>query len=258
MLVTTSLDPSQAAVARGREAALRTGGRYVPRKGLSLQKLRQAYGDPILLLVKEQGMELHREDGREPLFFHPSTALLRIKRLLRGEADTLIDASGTAAGDRILDCTAGLASDAIVFAYAAGEQGRVLAVESEALLHFIVQTGLQQYQSDVPEVNEAMRRVELVQADHLELLASLPDRSVEVVYFDPMFRIPIYDSNALSPIRGLANAEALRDESIEHAKRVATKTIVLKEHKDSGEFERLGFRPILRNPSKFNYGVIQV
>ncbi len=256
MLVTTSLDASESTRQRSIEAAERTGGVWVPRRGFSLAKLRTAYGDPNILLVTERELQYIREDAKEPLFFHPSTAQLRIKRLLRGERDTLIDISHAAPGDHIVDCTAGLGSDAIVFSHIAGPGGHVLAIESTPVLTYLLKVGLAEYVSDVPEVNEAMRRIELSECDHLDRLRLLPDRSVDIVYFDPMFRIPVYDSSSLTPLRAIANAEALRVESVEQARRVARKTIVLKEHKDSGEFQRLGFTPISRNPSKFTYGVI--
>nr|WP_189338302.1 hypothetical protein [Paenibacillus sp. IHB B 3084] len=40
----------------------------------------------------------------------------------------------------------------------------------------------------------------------------------------------------------MANPDALDEESIAQAKRIARKTIVLKEKRGSGEFTRLGFR----------------
>lgn len=86
-------------------------------------------------------------------------ALVRVKRMLRGESDLLIEASGAAPGDVIVDCTAGLASDSIVFSFAVGAQGSVTSVESEDIPAMLIHEGLAAYESEVTELNEAMRRI---------------------------------------------------------------------------------------------------
>lgn len=59
-----------------------------------------------------------------------------MKRLRNGEPDTLLALAGVRPGDRIVDCTAGLGSDAIVFAFAVGDEGTVVALESAAIPAF--------------------------------------------------------------------------------------------------------------------------
>ncbi len=255
MIVTTAYDPTAGDEARSKQAAAALNGLWVPRKRRSLAKLRMIFRDPHILIVTEREMKYY--PGTEsPLFFHPSTALLRIKRLLGGETDVLLDAAGVLPGDAVLDCTAGLASDSIVLSYAVGPDGQVTALESEAILYFLVAEGLKTYASDLEEANEAMRRVKIEHAEHGTYLAGLPDRSVDVVYFDPMFRIPVDKSSAMSPLREIANHRPLAEEAVEHACRVARKSVVMKEHRNSREFARLGFSRIERSGSKIAYGVI--
>lgn len=257
MIVTTSFNPSGEIVEKAGRLAAEYGGRFVPRRKYSLEHLRKNNNDPSLLLVTRDEIRYY-EDDHPAAFFHPSMALVRVKRMLRGETDLLIEASGAALGDVIVDCTAGLASDSIVFSFAVGAQGSVSAVESEDIPAMLIQEGLALYESEVAELNEAMRRITVKKMNHLAYLKQLASQSVDVVYFDPMFRSPIEESQAISHLRRNANDEAVSLVSIEEAKRVARKSIVLKENRDSREFARLGFEQVLRSTTKTTYGVIRL
>lgn len=256
MLVTTSYEPKEAQLLEAGRLAKELGGRVVLRRQMTLDKLRQRYGDEDILLVSKERIEYHHEQ-RQPLFFHPSTAAVRVKRLRKGEPDPLLELAGIRPGDRIIDCTAGLGSDAIVFSYASGEEGAVTALESAKVPSFLLQQGLSVYDSDVPGLNEAMRRIRVLRTDHLTFLKQQPDHSAEVVYFDPMFRKPITESSSIKAIRGIADDRALSAEAIQEAVRVARRAVVLKEHRDSEEFERLGFTEMYRSSTKIAYGVIR-
>ncbi|WP_240633058.1 class I SAM-dependent methyltransferase [Paenibacillus montanisoli] len=254
MIITTPQKPTQEQTAYAIGLAEELGGRFVPRKQDSLSLLKAKYGDNRLLVADDRGLRYY-EDSEEPLYFHPSMAYVRVKRMRKGEADPLIALTGCQPGDRVIDCTAGLGSDAIVFAYGVGPQGQVTALESEQMLYTVVREGLKTYETEHEDVNEAFRRIEMRNMNHLEYLSRLPDKSADIVYFDPMFRKPMHDSSALQPLRGLANNAALTEESVRQAVRVARKMVVLKEHKDSEEFQRLGFER--RHINKIAYGVIQ-
>ncbi|UVI27700.1 class I SAM-dependent methyltransferase [Paenibacillus spongiae] len=253
MIVTTAQKPTDSLAIHAKQLSEELGGRLVERRQESLIGLKKRYKDNCLLVVDGQGLRYYN-DSEDPLYFHPSMAYVRVKRLRRGERDPLIDLTGCAPGDRIVDCTAGLGSDSIVFSYAAGETGHVIALESERILCAVVREGLKTYVTDHEDVNEALRRIEMKCAHHRQWLQQQPDNSVDIVYFDPMFRQPMHDSASLQPLRSLANKEALDAESVSHAVRIARKSVVLKEHRDSGEFERLGFER--RHVNKIAYGVI--
>src|SRR5512138_2034020 len=98
--------------------------------------------------------------------------------------DTFLEAAGIEDGDAVLDCTLGLGADALVAAVAAGPRGRVVGVEASPALAAWVGEGLRRLD------DEAAARIEVRAADHAALLAALPDRSFDVVVFDPMFRHP--------------------------------------------------------------------
>lgn len=257
MIVTTGDSPAEAELQRARNIAEQAGIRIVPRNRTSIPNLFTKYGVEAVLIVTQGKIRLFRQD-QPVLEYHPSMGYVRAKRLLRGESDPMIDASLAEAGDSVLDCTAGLGTDSLVFAVQVGPEGRVCALEASHELSVLLREGLSSYEVEKPSVTAAMRRVEVIHADHLHYLRTLPDNSFDVVYFDPMFRKPAYDSSAISPLRAFADDRPLSEESIREAVRVARKTVVLKEKKSSGEMERLGFAPDGRSHAKITYGVIPI
>lgn len=258
MIVTTTAKPSARALEQAGRLSAELSAALKARGNLTVNKLMTLSRDKRLIVVTEEEVRYYDGQSDTPLYFHPSMAFVRVKRLRRGETDPLIQLSGCKEGDRIIDCTAGLASDSLVFSYAAGPMGAVTAIESEPVLCALVREGLAGYRTSLPDVNEAMRRIEMKCVHHMEYLTELPDKSVDIVYFDPMFRQPISESSSMEPLRSIANMDALSGEVIEQAKRVARKSVVLKEHQASGEFARLGFERRHVNTSKIAYGVIQL
>jgi 16S rRNA (guanine1516-N2)-methyltransferase len=258
MFVTTSYHPTPAEFAIAERLAERLSCRLVQRRQSSLPRLQRTYGNQDIVVATTQGLRFFPQGTEVPFFFHPSSAQVRMKRVLRGEPDGLLETAGIHPGDTIIDCTAGLGSESILLAYAAGPEGSVTAVESEPLVALLVEEGLKTYTSGLDPLDQAMRRVRVVQAHHLSYLKEQPDRSADIVYFDPMFRQTIEETNAIAPLKGIANHEALQPEAVTEARRVARRKIILKEHRESGEFERLGFRMIFRPNTKIAYGVIEV
>lgn len=257
MIITTGDQSSPQTERRAATLAQETGANYVPRNRTSLSKLSETYGGQDILIILKEEVRLFR-DGEEPMIFHPSMAFVRAKRLLKGEPDNMLEAARVAPGDTIIDCTAGLGADSMVFALGAGPKGRVLALEASLSLSALLREGLSSYECRIKEFNEALRRIEVKCADHLEVLRGLPDDSADVIYFDPMFRSPVLESASISPLRKYANNDALSLEAITEARRVARKTVVLKEKKGSDEFDRLGFTVVGRSQSKIAYGVISL
>ncbi|WNS44961.1 class I SAM-dependent methyltransferase [Paenibacillus sp. MMS20-IR301] len=257
MIITTGFDPIPEIVLRARKLAEVTGCAYAPRARFSMSKLVQHYGDGQILVVLQEAVRLITPE-MPPMEFHPSMGFVRAKRIIRGESDPMIEAARLLPGDSVLDCTAGLGGDALLFAVSGGETSQVTALESSLPLFALLLEGMSQYVSGQPKVNEALRRVNVVRADHLDYLRTQPDNSIDIIYFDPMFRVPLTESAAISPLRQFANPAALSEESVAEAVRVARKTVLLKEKALSGEFTRLGFTELLRASAKTSYGVISL
>lgn len=257
MIVTTAEKPAPELVGKAKHLAGELNASYVPRRRDTLRGLDRKHGNDGVLVVSEGGLRYVSEDG-PPLFFHPSMGLIRVKRLIRGENDAMIAVSGAGPGDSVLDCTAGLASDAIVFSYAVGPGGKVTAVEASRLLYTVIREGLRTADTGVSEADEACRRIEVKLGDHAGMLRAMPDASVDIVYFDPMFDRPVHSSASLLPLRSHALHEPVSPETVRHAVRVARKSVVLKNASDSSEFSRLGFVPARVSASAVSYGVIRI
>jgi len=126
-----------------------------------------------------------------------------------------------------------------VAAYAVGDRGAVTGLEASKYLAFIAGWGLQHYRSSNRSLQEAIRRLKVVNADFREYLKDLADNSFDVVYFDPMFRHGLKKSSAINALRPLAKHDPLTAKDIREALRVARNRVVLKENAKSGEFARL-------------------
>lgn len=259
MIVTTSQSPSAEIKQQAIRLSEELQASYVERRQMTVTKLLVSSSDGKVLVCTDHELRLYdteSSDVSKPLIYHPSMAFVKMKAMLAGKQEPLISISRCQAGDTILDCTAGLCSDSLLFSLATGETGKVTALESQRLLYTIVREGLANYRTHIVEIEQAMRSIELVCAEHTHYLAQLPDKSFDIVYFDPMFRQPLHESSAIKAIRNVANPSPLLQESIMHAKRIARKSVVLKEHSMSDEFERLDIpRYTEARGNKVAYGV---
>lgn len=256
-IITTGRKNQKSSIELAKMTANKLNIPFVERNNLSISALAQAHNVKHVLVSKKGFLRLITEDNE--IFFHPSLAHLRIKNSLKSEGDRLIEAMNLQRGMKVLDCTLGLGADAIVESFAVGEEGSVTALEVNPYLAAVVEHGLQNFIDDNDNVVQAMRRVEVVNADYTDFLQSAADNSFDVVYFDPMFRHPLERSTALNPLRDIADRRAVTVEAIAEARRVARCRVVLKENAKSLEFERLGFKKICGGKySPIHYGVIEL
>ncbi|MED1741032.1 class I SAM-dependent methyltransferase [Bacillus swezeyi] len=255
MIITTSYRPSEETVFRAKNISRTLNGRFSERRKRPIYQIQQTEQDQVLVVGKER-FELYFTDG-EKFFFHPNSAMFRAKRFLKGEADPFIEAAQIEPGDKVLDCTLGLGSDAIIASLAAGDEGTVRGIEKSPLLAFLVKTGLQTWETDLVPMNEAMKRIQVLSEDSFEYLNQLDDDSADVVYFDPMFDEGIKESDGIAPLRKLAHSDFTLSASLKEALRVARKRVVLKDHWKSPRFERYGFRVQKRKTALFHYGVLE-
>ena len=160
-------------------------------------------------------------------------------------------------GDRLLDCTCGLGADAITGAHITGDEGFVLALESSPLLALLAGRGMESYthQSHI-EVTQAMRRVNIKNACYQDVLSKLPDKSFDVVYFDPMFKNSIQKANGIELVRLWANYETPTLEDIKHAKRIANRSVLLKDSNSNKLLNLFDFN-IVKVGRHFSYGIIR-
>jgi len=256
MIVTTAGRTNQEYTNIAKKVAAELGIPYVKRNKQSIAKMYSLSSN--IVVIGKQGIELHNKDSNEPYFFHPNVAMIRAKRILKGEHDPLIEVSGLKEGESFLDCTLGYGSDSIIASLVVGESGKVIGIESSEILAYIVKEGLQSWGSQNQRIDQAMRNIEVINSNHLDILKSMPTKSIDVIYFDPMFEESITESNAIQAMSHHCNHETITADTIEEAKRVARKKIVLKDHFRSERFQMLGFEQQIRKTAKFHFGVINI
>ncbi|MDO7346448.1 class I SAM-dependent methyltransferase [Bacillus stercoris] len=254
-MITTSYRPSEHTIKTAKQLSKELNMPYCGRNKQTVENLLKSAERDLLVVGKER-FELFTKQGAK-FFFHPNTAMFRAKRFLRGEQEPMLRAAGLSEGDTFLDCTLGLGSDAIIASMAVGETGSVVGMEKNHLVSVLVRTGLHSWETGIEGLQAAMRRIQVKNGDCLEYIKQLPDGSVDVVYFDPMFHEPVETSDGIAPLRDLAEDSVLHEECIKEAVRIARKSVVLKDHWKSPRFEQFGFRVIKRKTALFHYGVIQ-
>lgn len=235
--VTWSVHADRDTIARAHEVARASGLEARPRDQATTR---------AVIVVEKHGahavLDGHRYDS------HPGMGLVRVRRYRRGDRfDQLLKATGVTEGDQVLDATFGFGQDALMLACAAGETGRVTALEHSPVLCALAIAGMPHWH---PPGAEIARRIDLRRAEHAEVLATLPDRSYDVVVFDPMFRHPKAAAPGFELLRTLADPTPLSMQAVEQARRVARRRVVVKDAWPGRELERLGLEKLGVRPSR--------
>jgi hypothetical protein len=237
VVVTTSdrCDAPLEATARG--AAAEIGVPFVARHHkLPLKKLLAERADAAV--VFEAGA-VSLVDAAGTLRYSPGLAHLRIKQLDAGVSeDMLLRVAELREGERVLDCTVGLAADAQVAARLVGPHGEVVGFEKSAALYLLVRHGLR----TLPAHPRA-GRIALRFGDAFDHLAALPDASYDVVLIDPMFARPLKSSAAFEALRRHADEAPLTRAQLAQARRVARRAVLVKGARYSDDFKKLGLTP---------------
>lgn len=256
-IVTTAGRPDDESMALAAFACQTLGATFEPRKKRSVRKMSEAFQANIIVAGKNR-YDYYAYGVEEPFFFHPNSAAFRLKRIARGEAEPFLEATQLQLGDTVLDCTLGLAADAMLAAYIVGETGRIVGLEANPNVAFIVGQGMQSYDTTELPLTACMRQIEVVQSEAVHYLKTLPANAFDVVYMDPMFEEAIEESNNFEALRRVGEHVTLTDEWVQEAKRVAKKRVVLKAHFRSEWFMKYHFQQYERVTAKFHYGVLEV
>lgn len=257
MFVTTAGRTNEKMIAEAQIVARDLKIPYIPRKKRSVETMQVLQKDDCIVVGKER-LELYPYGDSQPFFFHPNSSMFRIKRLDMGETDPFVEACQLKRGSSLLDCTLGLASDSIVASFVVGNEGRVVGIEGNPFIAYVVQKGLHTWNTTFSEMNEALNRIAVVNQLSLDYLEQLPNDTFDCVYLDPMFEEKILESDGIKSLTKFALYEDMTEELINHAKRVAKDRIVLKDHYKSERFAKFGFDVLRRKTAKFHYGVLQI
>ncbi len=249
MIVTTSHKPSRQQVLRALKLAKRLNVKYVSRRHLVSRK-----GEALLIVESDKISAL--KDGKR-LFFHPSLAIIRRANIRSGERDYLIESLNLRGNERVLDCTLGLGSEAILIAHFL-PNGKVIGLENSTLIEIIVEEGMKHMKYSQKWVEEAVKRIEIFKADYKEYIRKTKEK-FDCVYVDPMFEHPSYNSSAINCLRPFADNSTVDANDIEIMKRIAKKRVVVKARWNDSIFERYDFDHVIGSPkSGIGYGVIVI
>lgn len=152
--------------------------------------------------------------------------------------------SGLQPGDVVFDGTLGLGTDATFLAELTGR--RVVSCETSPVIAMLTTDGLARHGVDV----------EVRFADSRDVLASMPDASVDVVVADPMFDTPDGSTApSLDLITWAADGRPIDRAWIDEACRVARRAVVVKDRQGGRLLEALG-APVVhdRTPRASRYG----
>ncbi|MBU9722660.1 MULTISPECIES: class I SAM-dependent methyltransferase [Bacillaceae] len=257
VIVTTSGRPSVEIVIYAKKVADLIGVPFVERKKRSVNNVMKESGSDAIV-VGADGLKAHRRGSSHVFFFHPNSAMFRAKRWLKSGEDPLVEACKLKPGDTVVDATLGLGSDAILASLAVGDKGAVIGLDASPIISFLVTRGLKDYNSGVQYIDDALRRIMVISADNRDWLRNAPEKSVDIVYFDPMFEEAVTGADGFDSIRPFTYTELLTEEVIKEAKRVARKRVVLKDHFRSKRFEELGFHVRVRPSATYHFGTIEL
>ncbi|WP_224242786.1 class I SAM-dependent methyltransferase [Hyalangium gracile] len=241
--MTTSDRHAPELVLRAQQAASEVGAPYVERT--HKRPLASMLADTADALIVMEAEAVSLVDAEGSLRFSPGLAHLRVKQLDAGvHEDMLLRVSGLREGERVLDCTLGLAADAQVAARLVGPSGAVTALEKSSALYLLVRYGLE----TLPRHPLACP-IQAVYADASEYLRTLPDGAFDVVLFDPMFERQRKSSVAFQTLRRYADYAPLTRETVAEAQRVARRAVVIKGSRYSSDFKKLGLQPEPARPN---------
>ncbi|WP_100404404.1 class I SAM-dependent methyltransferase [Bacillus solitudinis] len=257
MIVTTARKGADQLIPKAVMFAEQVNGRFVKRDEQSVDAMIEKYGEHVLIVGKGK-ITLYHQHYAEPFFYHPNSAMFRVKQYKKTNYDPLIETAQLATGMHFLDCTLGLASDSLVAQIAVGKEGKVVGLEANPHLAYLVKYGLKSWLEGTPDLIEAMRAIEVIHTNHLDYLKEQKENAFDVIYFDPMFENTVTASKGIQGLKAFACQDTLSNEIINEALRVATKRVVLKDDWQSKRFGQFGFTVMRRQHASFHYGYIQV
>lgn len=232
-VVSVANKPHEGDEQRARELAARHGLQFVPRKWKEpMESLLERH--PLVFVPARNGLTLWSKEGT--LRWALGMAHLRLMRFEEGDrTDQFLRHAELREGDRVLDCTLGLAQDALLAARVVGQKGAVVGVEKSLPLFVLTSEGLRTH-----AFPEKSARIEVVHADAAEFLRAQPAKSFDVVIFDPMFEKPQKSQPQFDGLRRFADYAPLTPEMIADAQRVARRHVLVKGARYSNDLKKLG------------------
>ena len=194
--------------------------------------------DGLFLMVDGERVSLQQGGKKAPGpvlvdFVHGASAHRR--KYGGGKGQSIAKAVGLSSAYKptVLDATAGLGRDAFVLATLGCD---VTLIERHPVVYLLLQSGLMCAHSDenAADVADIIQRMQLLQGDSIELLASWFDHGrtqPDIVYLDPMFPHSKASAEAkkeMKLFRTLVGADLDEDQLWEQANKIARCRVVVK------------------------------
>ena len=234
-LISTSSKTNAYLIEQAKELSQLLQMPYVPRKHQSVEELLDAHHCAGALVVTKEGPSFVTKEGI-PHQFHLSMAHLRLLEIDCGHTDHLLRAIGYETATSVLDCTAGLGADSAIISYGCPQLTRHTAIEGHPILGYITNYGFRHFQHKNPSVSEALRRIQLVICNYQDFLKHIEPNRYDVIYLDPMFENPVYESPQFQQWRGHLLESKIHPDIVELGLE-KSKRLVIKERKGSRLFK---------------------
>ncbi len=265
-IVSTKKKPSLEDIKRAKEISKALNLPYFKRGKLTIEKLFKKVKEIFktdkvrLLLVENQNLKLITPNKKE-LFFHPGLLKIRFLNILKKEKqnidsndDLFYKVLDLKEGDLVLDCNLGLCQDALLCAYKT--KNTVIGLEIDKVIALVVRDGLKKYNftGKMKIFNKLKENLYTICIDNKKYLETAKDNSFDVVYFSPMFINPKWECSQMMPLREIAIKSFPDKETLENAKRVARKRVVIKINKGAHElFDYLNDFEIVKAQTRLEY-----
>ena len=225
---------------------------FIERNNKGIDKLLQLHDLKALLVLTEDGLAAYSLGQKEKLRFHPGMAVPRMRLAKVGQQEPLLKAIEPQEGMRVLDCTLGLASDALTVALAIGEEGRVFGLEASPAIYIITDYGLRHYLTANKAIAQALKRITVQNENYNQFLPACREK-FDVVYFDPMFDHGLYKSQSINALRPFADYSPLTPEIVRQALTLAPKAVV--KYRQEAKLNLKFYEIIKGNYSPIAFGV---
>ena len=218
---------------------------YIKRGKTSIPALFRSHQCEYVAVLSGTSLTIYFSENQQHSF-HLSMAQLRILRIERGEGDHLVNAVQIILDRKevhegqqftFLDSTIGLASDSIIVSYAF-PNAQIQGLEGSFPIWLATSYGLEHYVHSEDSVTNALRRIKVHHDTFENYLPNLPDNSIDIIYFDPMFEVPVEESPQFKPLRGHTVESHIDDIIMSSAMRVARYGVIIKERPFSSVFQK--------------------
>ena len=244
-ILTTSQKSNEAIQEEAKALASSMHMTYIKRGKTSIPALFESHQCEYIAVLSGSRLTIHFPEKQQHTF-HLSMAQLRLLRIQRGEGDHLVNAVQTIVNLKdlhnkndftFLDATIGLASDSIIVSYAY-PNAQIEGIEGSLPIWLATSYGLSHYVHSDDRVTNALRRIKVNHDTFENYLPNLPDNSMDILYFDPMFEVPVEESPQFKPLRGHTVESHIDDKIMTEAMRVARYGVIIKERPFSSVFQK--------------------